>query len=74
MANFVTCNGIHGDVVYVNMDNVIRFRQLPESDKPSSCKGKDVVEIDAGIASYIVLGTAQNLYLDACVKNNAVCT
>ena len=76
MAKFVSCKNISNDTVYINMDNVYAFMQGTESEKKPGYKDKEI------IALYIineprpvyVLGSADDLYLDTCLRNNAMCT
>ena len=76
MANFVACKNLSGNIVYINMDNVWALKQVPESEKASCYKGKDITALCIiGESEPVhVFGTANDLYLDACIRNNAVCT
>ena len=76
MARFVSCKNLSNNTVYINMDNVFEFRQLAESKKESKYKGKDIIAlyVISEPEPIYVFGSADDLYLDTCLRNNAICT
>lgn len=76
MAKFVSCKNLSNNTVYINMDNVWAFRQVAESEKESKYNGKDIIALCVISEPYpiYVFGSIDDLYLDTCLRNNAICT
>lgn len=75
MARFIQLKNVSNEPVYINMDNVWAFRQVAESEKELKYKDKDIIALCVISESrpVYVFGSADDLYLDTCLKNNAVC-
>ena len=76
MARFVSCKNVSNDTVYINMDNVWAFKQVAESEKEPKYKDKDIIAlyVISEPRPVYVFGSANDLYLDTCLRNNGICT
>ena len=76
MARFIQLKNVSNEIVYINMDDVWAFKQVAESEKKPGYKDKDIIAlcVIGEPCPVYLFGNADDLYLDTCLKNNAVCT